>query len=74
MKSLYTSLVAGFVFPLHELFKGHSTVAIKREMEQSQWRQDQDRGISRKGLAKADQDVEVDSYARVGRPEMRLVA
>ena len=44
------------------------------EMKQGQWCQDKNGRISRNGLAKADQDVNVDSYARVRRPEMRLVA
>jgi phenylacetate-CoA ligase len=35
--SLYTKLVSGALFPLHERFKGHSTVAVLRAMEQLQW-------------------------------------
>ncbi|WP_335341568.1 phenylacetate--CoA ligase family protein [Sedimenticola selenatireducens] len=35
--SLYTKLVSKFLFPLHEQLKGHDTVAIRKEMEQSQW-------------------------------------
>lgn len=35
--SAYTSLVSGFVFPLHERLKGHSTVAALKAMERSQW-------------------------------------
>ncbi len=35
--SLYTKLVSQFLFPLHEHLKGHNTVAIRKEMEQSQW-------------------------------------
>lgn len=34
---MYTSLVSGLLFPLHERLKGHTTVAVRREMEQSQW-------------------------------------
>jgi phenylacetate-CoA ligase len=34
--SIYTSLVAGLVFPLHERLKKHSTVAARRALEQSQ--------------------------------------
>ena len=37
MPSLYTKLVSGLVFPLHEKMKGHDTVAIRRSLEQSQW-------------------------------------
>jgi len=35
--SLYTKLVAGGLFPLHERLKGHSTVQVMRAMEHSQW-------------------------------------
>jgi phenylacetate-CoA ligase len=35
--SLYTQLVSGALFPLHERLKGHSTVAVLRGMERSQW-------------------------------------
>ncbi|OBP14613.1 capsule biosynthesis protein CapK [Rheinheimera sp. SA_1] len=34
---LYTSFVAGCLFPLHELLKKHRTVQIKQQLEQSQW-------------------------------------
>ncbi|WP_460528612.1 phenylacetate--CoA ligase family protein [Chitinimonas naiadis] len=34
---MYTSLVSNFIFPLHERLKDHSTVALKRQMEASQW-------------------------------------
>lgn len=34
---LYTRLVAGLLFPLHERLKGHRSVALRREMEASQW-------------------------------------
>jgi phenylacetate-CoA ligase len=40
MKSLsnfYTLLVSETLFPLHEYFKGHDTVAVRRAMEKSQW-------------------------------------
>ena len=33
----YTTLVSGVFFPLHELIKKHDTVAIRKEMEISQW-------------------------------------
>ena len=33
----YTTLVSGLFFPLHELIKKHDTVAIRKEMETSQW-------------------------------------
>lgn len=35
--SAYTKLVSGVFFPLHERLKGHSTVAVLRAMERSQW-------------------------------------
>ena len=35
--SLYTKLVASIVFPLLERLKRHSTVAVLRSMERSQW-------------------------------------
>ncbi|HFE49044.1 MAG TPA: phenylacetate--CoA ligase family protein, partial [Chromatiaceae bacterium] len=33
----YTKLVSGVLFPLHERLKHHSSVAVRRHMEQSQW-------------------------------------
>lgn len=33
----YTRLVAGCLFPLHELLKKHRTVHIKQQLEKSQW-------------------------------------
>ena len=33
----YTRLVSGLVFPLQERMKGHTTVAVRRGMEDSQW-------------------------------------
>ena len=35
--SLYTAAVSGLLFPLHERLKSHSTVAVRRQMEKSQW-------------------------------------
>lgn len=35
--SMYTSLVANVIFPLQEALKKHSTVAVRRELEASQW-------------------------------------
>ncbi|WP_326539098.1 phenylacetate--CoA ligase family protein [Pseudorhodoferax sp.] len=35
--SLYTSLCAGALFPLHERLKGHSSVALRKQLEASQW-------------------------------------
>lgn len=34
---MYTRLVSGLVFPLQERLKGHSTVAVRRRMEDTQW-------------------------------------
>jgi len=36
-RSLYTRLVAGVMFPLHERLKGHDSVRLRRQLEQSQW-------------------------------------
>ena len=33
----YTALVSGVLFPLHERLKRHRSVAVRREMELSQW-------------------------------------
>ncbi len=35
--SLYTRLVSGLLFPLHEKLKKHRTVAVFKALEQSQW-------------------------------------
>jgi phenylacetate-CoA ligase len=37
MTSLYTRLCAGALFPLHEMLKGHNSVAVRRRLEESQW-------------------------------------
>ncbi len=37
MTELYTRLARGFLFPLHERLKGHSTLAARRELERTQW-------------------------------------
>ncbi len=37
MSGLYTRLVSGVIFPLHERLKGHTTMADRRALEQSQW-------------------------------------
>ncbi|WP_119352629.1 phenylacetate--CoA ligase family protein [Azohydromonas sediminis] len=34
---MYTRLVSSVIFPLQERLKGHSTVAVRRRMEQTQW-------------------------------------
>ncbi|MDP2005219.1 MAG: AMP-binding protein [Rubrivivax sp.] len=34
---MYTSLVSSLLFPLHERLKSHTTVAVRRGMETSQW-------------------------------------
>jgi phenylacetate-CoA ligase len=34
---LYTRFVSSALFPLHERMKGHSTVAVREALEQSQW-------------------------------------
>jgi phenylacetate-CoA ligase len=35
--SLYAKLVSNILFPLHEKLKNHSTVAVREQMEQTQW-------------------------------------
>jgi phenylacetate-CoA ligase len=37
MAGLYTRACASLVFPLHERLKGHTTVAVRRALEESQW-------------------------------------
>jgi len=34
---LYTSLISSLLFPLHERLKTHDSVALRRQMEESQW-------------------------------------
>ncbi len=34
---LYTSLISSVLFPLHERFKKHNSVEVRKEMESSQW-------------------------------------
>ena len=34
---IYTKFVASLAFPLHERLKRHSTVAVKRQLEETQW-------------------------------------
>jgi phenylacetate-CoA ligase len=36
-RSATTALIADVLFPLHELLKGHDTVARRRALEESQW-------------------------------------
>lgn len=35
--SLYTSLISGLFFPLHERLKKHDSLSVRKEMEVSQW-------------------------------------
>ena len=35
--SIYTSLISGVLFPLHERVKKHDSVKVRKEMESSQW-------------------------------------
>lgn len=37
MSALYTKIVSGFLFPLHEKLKNHSTVKVFKALEKSQW-------------------------------------
>lgn len=34
---MYTTLCSAILFPLHEFLKGHSSVAMRRSLEESQW-------------------------------------
>lgn len=34
---IYTKLVSGIIFPLHERLKRHNTVSVRKAMERSQW-------------------------------------
>ncbi|MES2353868.1 MAG: AMP-binding protein [Pseudomonadota bacterium] len=37
MSNLYTQFCAGVIFPLHERLKRHDSVAVRRNLESSQW-------------------------------------
>lgn len=37
MSGIYTRLVSTVLFPLHERLKGHTSVAVRRALEESQW-------------------------------------
>ncbi|KAB2927602.1 MAG: phenylacetate--CoA ligase family protein [Dechloromonas sp.] len=37
MGDLYTRLVSGLIFPIHERLKHHSTVAARKQLEETQW-------------------------------------
>lgn len=37
MNSFYTAIVSGILFPLHERLKQHSTVSVRKAMDESQW-------------------------------------
>jgi phenylacetate-CoA ligase len=37
MRDLYTRFASTVLFPLHEAAKGHRTVAVRRELERTQW-------------------------------------
>jgi len=58
--SLYTSIVSGVLFPLHERLKGHSTVSALHSMEASQW-------LPRDALEKLQADNLRGFLARIGR-------
>ena len=34
---MYTQLISGLIFPLHERLKQHTTVAVRKRMEETQW-------------------------------------
>lgn len=38
--NLYTALVSGLLFPIHERLKKHNSVALRKQMELSQWWQE----------------------------------
>lgn len=37
MTGIYTAVASGLLFPLHERLKGHHSVALRHELERSQW-------------------------------------
>ncbi len=37
MASIYTRFASGVLFPLHEKLKGHHSVAMRRQLERTQW-------------------------------------
>ena len=37
MPGLYTAIASGLIFPLHERIKGHTSTAVRRSLESSQW-------------------------------------
>jgi phenylacetate-CoA ligase len=37
MSDLYTKLVSGVLFPLHERLKRHDTLSVRRSLEETQW-------------------------------------
>lgn len=37
MGDIFTTLVSGLIFPIHEHLKHHSTVAVRKQLEESQW-------------------------------------
>lgn len=37
MRDWYTRLVSSVLFPLHERIKGHDTLAVRRDLEETQW-------------------------------------
>lgn len=58
--SLYTKLVSGGLFPLHERLKGHNSVAVMRAMERSQW-------LSPDEMAQLQADRLRDFLVRIGK-------
>jgi phenylacetate-CoA ligase len=62
MRDPYTRFASGILFPLHELAKGHRTVAARRELERTQWLAPDDLAeYQRRRLAR----FMTDAYARV---------
>ena len=60
MSSVYTALVSQFLFPLHEWLKKHSTVRVRRDMEDTQWwSAEQLRALQLRKLQALLQDVNV---------------
>ncbi len=37
MSDFYTKLVSGLLFPIHERLKHHTTVAVRKQLEETQW-------------------------------------
>lgn len=81
MTGLYTRACASLVFPIHERFKGHASVAVRRALEETQWwpperlaalRLEKLRALLRRANAEVPYYREV--FARLNMPPERVTA